>query len=91
MSTLSLGSQRRDFADLVPLRDDSVAAFPTQDGFCTRPAAHQGHDLAFARPPLQDSHYRTRLGFIRAHRPMYLLGCAPSVTALVSAKYSTTK
>ncbi|MCS3679001.1 hypothetical protein GGP72_002798 [Salinibacter ruber] len=28
---------------------------PAQNGFCTRPVAHQRHDLASARPPLQGS------------------------------------
>jgi hypothetical protein len=35
-----------DFMDLV------------QNGFYTRPVAHQGHDLALARPPLQGSFER---------------------------------
>ena len=35
-----------DFVDLV------------QNGFHTRPVAHQGHDLALARPPLQGSFER---------------------------------
>ena len=29
-----------------------------QNGFCTSPVAHQGHDLALARPPLQGSFER---------------------------------
>ncbi len=44
-----------DVADLVQPRHYSVTAFPAQNGFCTRPVAHQRHDLACARPPLQGS------------------------------------
>ena len=44
-----------DFADLA------------QNGFCTRPVAHQRHDLAGLGP-----RYRARLGPIRARRPLCL-------------------
>ena len=44
-----------DFADLV------------QNGFCTRPVAHQRHDLAGLGP-----RYRARLGPVRARRPLCL-------------------
>jgi len=37
-------------------------------GFCIRPVAHQGHDLALARPPLQGS-----FGHRSALRPLCLL------------------
>jgi hypothetical protein len=42
-----------DFVDLVQPVNYSVTAFPAQNGFCIRPVAHQGHDLALTRPPLQ--------------------------------------
>ena len=44
-----------DFADLV------------QNGFCTRPVAHQRHDLAGLGP-----RYRARLGPVRARHPLCL-------------------
>ena len=42
-----------DFTALVQPGNYSVTAFPAQKGFCVRPVAHRGHDLALARPPLQ--------------------------------------
>ena len=42
-----------DFVDLVQPVNYLVTAFPAQNGFCIRPVAHQGHDLALTRPPLQ--------------------------------------
>ena len=56
-----------DFADLVQPGDYSVTAFPAQNVFCTRPVAHQGHDLAGLGP-----RYRARLGPVRARRPLCL-------------------
>ena len=44
-----------DFVDLV------------QNGFYTRPVAHQGHDLAGLGP-----RYRARLSAVRARRPLCL-------------------
>jgi hypothetical protein len=48
-------SEACDFVDLV------------QKGFCVRPVAHQGHDLAGLGP-----RYRARLSAVRARRPLCL-------------------
>jgi len=83
VSTLSLGSQRRDLADLVPPWDDSVAALATQNRFCTRPATHEGHDLAFARPLLQDSfglHSRTSPDVFDRLRPVSRCACVGQIS-----------
>jgi hypothetical protein len=68
-----------DFADLV------------QNGFYTRPVAHQRHDLAGLGP-----RYRTRLGAVRARRPLCLdigsihqtgsEGCHPEILVFGSAR-----
>ena len=56
-----------DFVDLVQPGNYLVTAFPAQNGFCTRPVAHQGHDLAGLGP-----RYRARLSAVRARRPLCL-------------------
>ena len=47
-----------DFVDLVQSGNYLVALLPAQNGFYTHPVAHQGHNLALARPPLQGSFER---------------------------------
>lgn len=49
---LSVG---RDFAALVQPCDCPIIVFSVQDGFCTRPLAHQKDDPASARPRLRGS------------------------------------
>ena len=56
-----------NFVDLVQPGDYSVTAFPAQNGFYTRPVAHQRHDLAGLGP-----RYRARLSAVRARRPLCL-------------------